>query len=88
MHKMPRIWLEYISFLQKQGFLSRTRWAFDSALKSLPITQHERIWPLYLKFVTEQSVPETAIRVYRRYIALEPSKKEEFVEVRRRRAGV
>lgn len=81
MHKMPRVWLEYIAFLQKQGFITRTRWAYDNALKSLPITQHDRIWPLYLKFVTGHSVPETAIRVYRRYIDLEPGRKEEFVEV-------
>ena len=31
-----------------QGWITRTRRTFDRALQSLPITQHERIWQLYL----------------------------------------
>ena len=93
MHKMPRIWLEYLvslvtsasegrvncsstlghsvkmcrkfmflhgvmymltrscwmqEFLVSQGLVTETRRAFDSALCALPITQHERIWQIYL----------------------------------------
>ncbi len=48
MHKMPRIWLEYLEFLTEQQRLTRTRRAFDRALISLPITQHDRIWVLYM----------------------------------------
>ena len=93
MHKMPRIWLEYLvslftltrqgtchlqvkaetlrlkitqvyifmggvymlenycwmqEFLVSQGIVTKTRRAFDSALCALPITQHERIWQIYL----------------------------------------
>lgn len=32
----------------EQGLITRTRRTFDKALCALPITQHERIWPLYL----------------------------------------
>lgn len=32
-----------------QNFITRTRRLFDRALTSLPVTQHERVWPLYLK---------------------------------------
>lgn len=32
-----------------QKFVTRTRRLFDRALTSLPVTQHERVWPLYLK---------------------------------------
>lgn len=32
-----------------QKFITRTRRLFDRALTSLPVTQHERVWPLYLK---------------------------------------
>lgn len=41
---------------------------FDRALCALPITQHCRLWPLYLKFVMSNNIPETAIRVWRRYL--------------------
>ena len=48
--------------------ITKTRIVFDRALRALPITQHNRIWPLYLKFVTEHDIPETAVRIYRRYL--------------------
>ena len=50
MHKMPKIWRMYCSFLSQQTDITKTRRTFDRALKSLPITQHDRIWELYLKF--------------------------------------
>lgn len=65
---MPRIWLDYCEFLMYQKRLTLTRKTFDEALRSLPITQHDRVWPLYLKFVQSFDIPETAIRVYRRYL--------------------
>ena len=48
MHKMPRIWLDYLEFLVGQHRLTHTRRVFDRALMALPITQHDRVWPLYL----------------------------------------
>ncbi len=48
MHKMPRVWLDYLEYLMQQFLLTRTRRAFDRALCSLPITQHDRVWQLYL----------------------------------------
>ena len=48
MHKMPRIWLEYAEFMVGQRWLTRTRRLFDRALCALPITQHDRLWQLYL----------------------------------------
>ena len=68
MHKMPRIWIEYLEFLTEQRLITRTRRTFDQALAALPITQHYRIWPLYIKFVRSHNVPETTVRIYRRYI--------------------
>ncbi|MEW5299624.1 MAG: hypothetical protein WDW36_002620 [Sanguina aurantia] len=80
MHKMPRIWTEYLESLLDQHLLTRTRRTFDRALCALPITQHERIWPLYLKFVRNPGVPlDTALRVYKRYLKLEPTHTEEFM---------
>lgn len=81
MNKYPRIWKEYLTFLMKQRKLTSTRHVFDRALGSLPITQHlQWIWPLYLAFVKESNVPETACRVFRRYLKIEKSDQEEFVK--------
>ena len=48
MHKMPRIWIEFCGLLVDQRFVTRARRAFDRAICALPITQHDRIWQLYL----------------------------------------
>ncbi|KAM5170340.1 pre-mRNA-splicing factor SYF1 [Mantella aurantiaca] len=80
MHKMPRIWLDYCQSLMDQCKISRSRRTFDRALRALPITQHHRIWPLYLKFVRAHPLPETAVRVYRRYLKLSPENAEEYIE--------
>ena len=48
MHKMPRIWLDYLEFLVGQRIVTRARRTFDNALRALPITQHDRLWPQYL----------------------------------------
>ncbi|XP_058970864.2 pre-mRNA-splicing factor SYF1-like isoform X1 [Pocillopora verrucosa] len=80
MHKMPRIWIDYCQFLVDQCKVTRTRRTFDRALRALPITQHRRIWPLYLKFVRKYHIPETAVRVYRRYLKLEPENTEDYID--------
>lgn len=74
MHKMPRIWLEYVEFLMGQGFVTRTRRTLDRALTSLPVTQHDRIWSVFLRFVTQAEVPmDSAFRIYRRYLRCVPA---------------
>jgi len=80
MHKMPKIWMMYGEFLTWQRFITVTRKTFDRALISLPITQHHLIWPLYLKFVKRIKVSETAIRIYRRFIQLNPHCMEDYVK--------
>jgi pre-mRNA-splicing factor SYF1 len=80
MHKMPRIWLDYLNFLMLQRKVTKTRLAFDRALRALPITQHDRIWPLYIKFARGCDVPETAIRIFRRYLKLEPGHVEDYID--------
>ncbi|KAJ4833905.1 hypothetical protein Tsubulata_032939 [Turnera subulata] len=81
MHKMPRIWAMYLQALTEQGCVSRSRRAFDRALRALPVTQHGRIWELYLRFVRQEGVPiETSLRVYRRYLMYDPGHIEDFIE--------
>ncbi|CAI2186189.1 3390_t:CDS:10, partial [Funneliformis geosporum] len=77
---MPRIWLDYCSFLMNQCRITKSRRTFDRALKALPITQHPRIWELYLKFAKSVG-GETAIRLYRRYLKLEPDRVEEYIDL-------
>uniref|UniRef100_A0A672MV74 XPA binding protein 2 n=1 Tax=Sinocyclocheilus grahami TaxID=75366 RepID=A0A672MV74_SINGR len=80
MHKMPRIWIDYCQLMVSQCKITRSRRTFDRALRALPITQHPRIWPLYLRFARNLPLPETAIRVYRRYLKLSPENAEEYID--------
>uniref|UniRef100_F6SBF1 Suppressor of forked domain-containing protein n=1 Tax=Ciona intestinalis TaxID=7719 RepID=F6SBF1_CIOIN len=80
MHKMPRIWIDYCKLLVEQMKLTRIRRTFDRALRALPITQHTRVWPLYLNFVKKYPVHETAVRVYRRMLKLQPEDAEDYIE--------
>eukprot|EP00731_Ephydatia_muelleri_P023930 Em0016g201a len=48
-----------LQFLMDQCKVTRTRRTFDRALQALPLTQHNRIWPLYIKFVKTYDLPET-----------------------------
>ena len=80
LHKCPRIWLMLCELLVQQRFVTGARRAFDRALQSLPVTQHERVWKVYLGFVRECGSMETAVRVYRRYLKFDPSHREEYVD--------
>ena len=74
------MWVEYLHFVMKQGFITKTRRLFDRALKSLPVTQHNRVWPIFIEFVKHCDVPETSIRVFRRYLKIEPDNIEEYID--------
>ena len=77
---MPRIWIEYCRFLMDQKLITKTRHIFDRALMSLPVTQHEKIWEIYLDWVISLPTSQTAICVYNRYIKLNPDIREDFIE--------
>ena len=81
MHRMPRIWLEYLATLRAMGLLTRLRRAFDRALRALPVTQHgPLIWPAYLDWVRLPGTPaEAGVRAYRRYLKIEPGHAEEYI---------
>ena len=70
----------YCRFLIKQKKITMTRRTFDRALQSLPITQHDMIWDLYIDFVRNCGVWETAVKVFRRYMIIEPSVVEQYIE--------
>ncbi|OAA46264.1 pre-mRNA splicing factor SYF1 [Metarhizium rileyi] len=80
LNKMPRIWEMYLRFLVKQPAITSVRRTFDRALRALPVTQHDRIWALYLPFLNAAS-GHTAINVWRRYVQVHPEQMEEFIEL-------
>lgn len=77
---MPRIWEMYLEFLSQQPVVTRARQTFDRALRALPVTQHNRIWALYLPFANAAS-GNTAVRIWRRYMQLHPEQTEDFIEL-------
>ena len=60
--------MDYCKLMTEQCYITLTRRIFDRSLRALPITQHHRIWPLYIDFVKKSNVHETAVRVFRRYL--------------------
>ncbi|CAD5228216.1 unnamed protein product [Bursaphelenchus okinawaensis] len=80
LNKMPRIWIDYCDLMVKRGLVTDTRRVFDRAIRALPVTQHMRIWPMYIEFVTSHNIPDTTIRVYRRYLKINPAAREDFVD--------
>lgn len=70
----------YLQFLMQQPVVTLTRRTFDRALRALPITQHNRIWALYLSFANAAS-GETSLKVWRRYMQVHPEDVEDFIEL-------
>lgn len=81
LNKMPRIWTDYLEFLMLQADVTTTRKAFDKALQSLSVYQHDRIWPLYLKFIATMANDETSISVFKRYVYIQPREIESYIEL-------
>ncbi|GAO19794.1 hypothetical protein UVI_02064070 [Ustilaginoidea virens] len=77
---MPRIWEMYLQFLSRQPKITFIRRAFDRALRALPITQHNRIWTLYLPFANA-AAGNTSIKIWRRYMQVHPEEMEDFIEL-------
>nr|XP_043636004.1 pre-mRNA-splicing factor SYF1-like [Erigeron canadensis] len=81
MHKKPRIWIMYLASLTEQKLVTRTRRAFDRALRAFPVTQHDRIWDKYLVFAKQRGVPiDMSLRVYRRFLKYDPGHIEDLIE--------
>lgn len=79
--KMPRLWLDYLSFLiDYTTDLSRIRTAFDLALQSLPFSQHRRLWVKYIQFASSMASPGISKQIWRRYCVFDPTKREDCVD--------
>ena len=62
MHKMPKIWELYLNFLVEQQDVTAIRQTCNRALASLPVTQHDRIWTIYLVSTPGDLPPLPTIR--------------------------
>jgi pre-mRNA-splicing factor SYF1 len=71
--------MDYCDLLISMLKGTETRHVFDRALQSLPITQHKKIWEMYITWAKEFGVSETTVRVYRRYLMYDQSNREDFV---------
>ncbi|KAL2315466.1 Pre-mRNA-splicing factor cwf3 [Schizosaccharomyces pombe] len=80
LHKMPVIWKLYLQFLMKQPNVTKIRCTFNSALRALPVTQHDDIWDMFTKYA-EDIGGLFCIHVYRRYIQVEPRAIENYIEI-------
>ena len=80
LNKMPRLWIMFLEWLRTRKGVQEGRKWHDRALRALPVTQHHRIWKLYIEFARGCGVAETAVRVFRRYIKIQPESVEEYID--------
>ena len=78
LHKMPRIWTDYLEFLMQQSCITKTRRTFNAALQALPLTQQHRIWKLYNPWAASVG-GDTAHCVARRYLQINPQSIEDYL---------
>ena len=80
MLKMPLIWVKYIEFLMEQNQVTKTRQILNKALQMLPITQHKKIWEIYIPWVESlNGCYKSKIEIFRRYLKFNPDYKEKFI---------
>ena len=80
MMKMPIIWINYIQFMIEQNSIINTKKIFNIALQVIPITQHKRLWDIYIPWVESLvGCHKTKIEIFKRYIKFNPDYKEKFI---------
>lgn len=82
---MPRIHLFYLAIFLHPNCpaplsLTHARRTFDRSLRLLPPSLHLRIWKLYLRWA-EKVGGETGLRVWRRYLRVDPSLTERYIKL-------
>ena len=79
MNKMPQIWLDYIVFLISLRRVTNTKRVFDRALKSIVISQHEKIWEYYLEWAESLRLQAVGVSVFNRYLKINPDAKDRYL---------
>lgn len=79
LHKFPRVWIEYLEYSHERSSMNPTqlRRLANRCLEAIPVTQHDKIWPVLLKYyqsATTTWIPkETKLSLLRRYIQFNPA---------------
>ena len=80
MMKMPIIWMNYIQFMMEQNSITKTKIIFNKALQAIPITQHKKLWDIYIPWVESLiGCHKSKIEIFKRYIKFNPDYKEKFI---------
>ena len=80
MMKMPIILINYIQFMMEQNSITKTKIIFNKALQSIPITQHKKLWDIYIPWIESLSgCHRTKIEIFKRYTKFNPDYKEKFI---------
>lgn len=83
LHRMPRVWLDYLEFLLKQQRLREIRPVFDRALQALPLTQHSRFWDFMFSRLVRRfcaKLPNWSKSFWERYLQVAPEKRSEYIK--------
>ena len=97
LHKFPRAWMAYLEFAhtlpqQEDDVIllhpTQLRHLVNHALEALPVTQHDKLWPVLLKYYQSNSpqtvagyIPkETKLSVLRRYVQYNPAATKEIAD--------
>src|SRR3990167_3238621 len=71
-------WIRYLEHKNTASCRVRNL-THDRALKALPVTQHKRIWNIYLPWAMSTDIPETSQRIFRRGLKIDETLTEDFV---------
>jgi pre-mRNA-splicing factor SYF1 len=86
LHKFPRVWMEYLEYAHEKSSMDPTqlRHLANRALEAIPVTQHDKIWPVLLKYYqstdTNWIPKETKLSLLRRYIQFNPAATKEVAD--------
>ncbi|KAH3673260.1 hypothetical protein WICMUC_003719 [Wickerhamomyces mucosus] len=79
LNKMPMLWIKYLEFLIPQPDIRLTIRTFNTSLRTLPLTQHDKIWKLFLEFGDELG-GSIGSSIYSRYLIYKPLEIELVLE--------
>ena len=66
--------------MMEQNSITKTKIIFNKALQSIPITQHKKLWDIYIPWIESLSgCHRTKIEIFKRYTKFNPDYKEKFI---------
>ncbi|KAL4468852.1 hypothetical protein ABPG72_008779 [Tetrahymena utriculariae] len=72
------LWLKYVEFLGKQKLITKTRQAYNLALRCLEVQDQEKLWYSYCEWALQCGCMRTTKEVINRYLKIDEDYKEKF----------